>query len=198
MSGWADIDMPWIENEGLMDFLIEKANILDILDEFDIEYIETSSGEFSHKLRCPFHADGDERTPSMFVCLAKNSFYCFGCNSGGSIINLVAKHLGIPFYEAIKWLSEFIGLDQNTEITWTKKERRDPHETILFQVFEIGALIREQLKKKENADNYNKWIVWANERYKKLDYFLDSIKDEEWEIVSKYKDKVKIFIERNE
>lgn len=54
-------------------------------------YVQILSGrepDGNGKVRCPFpsHAGGEERTPS-FHCYGDGSFYCFGCNVGGSIID---------------------------------------------------------------------------------------------------------------
>src|SRR5574342_124989 len=95
---WCEINDPWLEHDAFPELIEERVNILDILDKLDIEYINSHGGEFSHKLRCPLpeHSGGNERTASMFICAEKNSFYCFGCNSGGTIINFVVRLLGMP------------------------------------------------------------------------------------------------------
>ncbi len=50
---------------------------------------------------CPLH---QEKTPSFYIYLNTNSFYCFGCNHGGDSITLVKKMLNLSFPEAIKYL----------------------------------------------------------------------------------------------
>ena len=194
---WTNIEIPWLEKDGITDFIIEKANIIDVLEKFDIEYTKSGTGEFTHKLKCPFHANGDERTPSMFVNINKNNFYCFSCSAGGNIINFVSMQLGIPFYEATNWILNFIGASGNEDYVWTKKEKIDPHKTVLFQVFEAGKIIRDYIKSKVNSKDYNKWIFWADDRFKRLDCFLDNTQDDDWEIVNKYKEKVINFIGKN-
>lgn len=197
---WGEISDPWLEHETFPELIEEKANILDILDKLDIEYINSFSGEFSHKLRCPLpsHSSGNERTASMFICAEKNSFYCFGCNSGGNVINFTMRILGLPFYEALKWLADATGINGNdVSDTIVKKERRDPEKTVVFQAFRTGNLIRDQLASKKNSDTYNRWMVWADKRFKKLDAFLDTLEDKDWEVVNDYYCKIKSFIDRN-
>jgi len=74
-------DTPWADIENIYEIILDKVNILDILDKYDIEYSKSFSGSFSHKLKCPLlsHLDGRERTASFFVSESNNSFYCFGC-----------------------------------------------------------------------------------------------------------------------
>lgn len=53
--------------------------------------------------QCPFH---DDKTPSMKIYEATNSFYCFGCGSGGDVIDFVAKIENINFKEAVRLLTQ--------------------------------------------------------------------------------------------
>jgi RepB DNA-primase from phage plasmid/CHC2 zinc finger len=46
------------------------------------------------KAQCPFHGGGDERTPSLHA-YADGSWFCFGCDAGGSIIDLGARLYGL-------------------------------------------------------------------------------------------------------
>ena len=197
---WEKIDLPWLEHEAFATLIDKKINILDILDKFNIEYINSHTGKFSHKLRCPFpiHSSGNERTASMFICADKNSFYCFGCNSGGNVINFVMRMQGLPFYEALKWLAEAAGINgADVSDIVIKKERRDPEKTVVFQTLRTGTLIRDQLASKKNSVDYNRWLVWADKRFKKLDIFLDTVEDKDWDVVNDYYCKIKSFIDRN-
>jgi hypothetical protein len=49
--------------------------------------------------RCPFH---EERTASFTVYLKQNSWYCYGCNEGGSVIDFVMLKYNIDFLSAVK------------------------------------------------------------------------------------------------
>ncbi|MBS9430942.1 CHC2 zinc finger domain-containing protein, partial [Photorhabdus akhurstii] len=39
-------------------------------------------------LLCPFH---EEKTPSMVLSSEKNLYHCFGCHTGGSVLDWVMK-----------------------------------------------------------------------------------------------------------
>lgn len=62
-------------------------------------------------IRCPFHK---EKTASMKIY--KDSFYCFGCGSGGDIFKFVMLMDGISFKDA------FISLGGEYQKAETKKE----------------------------------------------------------------------------
>lgn len=40
---------------------------------------------------CPFHAGGDERTPSLHASETGGEWFCHGCSEGGSIIDFAAR-----------------------------------------------------------------------------------------------------------
>jgi post-segregation antitoxin (ccd killing protein) len=58
-------------------------------------------------MRCPFH-DGDD-TPSFIVTPAKNVWHCFGCQSGGSVIDWVMRRDGVSFRGAVELLRHALG-----------------------------------------------------------------------------------------
>ncbi len=51
---------------------------------------------------CPLHS---EKHPSFFIYQETNSFYCYGCNKGGNVINLIMALENLSFKEAVKYLA---------------------------------------------------------------------------------------------
>lgn len=56
---------------------------------------------------CPFHT---EKTPSFTVTPERNLFYCFGCQKGGSMLDLVMELEKLSFPEAFRLLAERAGM----------------------------------------------------------------------------------------
>ena len=56
---------------------------------------------------CPFHS---EKTPSMVVYNDSQSFYCFGCGAGGDVISFIMRMENLDYIEALRFLSEKVGL----------------------------------------------------------------------------------------
>lgn len=54
---------------------------------------------------CPLH---NEKKPSFVWYKDSNSFYCFGCNSGGTVIDLYMKLYEVSVSEAIKGLKFYL------------------------------------------------------------------------------------------
>ena len=78
--------------------------------------IDTTMGRYVHLIRsgsnykclCPFHS---EKTPSCTVYTGTQSFYCFGCGTGGDVITFTKQIENLDTYEAIKLLAERGGLE---------------------------------------------------------------------------------------
>lgn len=195
MIDWVEINAPWFEIDEFVDILVDKVHILDILDKWNIEYADCQSGEFSHRLRCPLpaHLSGGERTASFFVSQTQNKFYCFGCNSGGSIIDFVSLYAGKPFYEVVRWLASYAGItNENLEENLKnlpKREKRDPEKLVSTYIFRTGIFIRDNLNKIKDKKEYTKRCEWADQKFIKLDKYLDKLSDDEWEVAKAYHDK---------
>lgn len=71
---------------------------------YPIEQLMTKYGlENRHgQIHCPFH--GDDRSPSLKLYYNTNTWFCFGCNNGGDVIDFVMKKQGINFISAVKQL----------------------------------------------------------------------------------------------
>lgn len=65
-----------------------KDEILKLLIQYKIKY--RVYPEYI-KVNCLYH---DERTPSLFIYIETNSFYCYGCNKSGSISDIISKITG--------------------------------------------------------------------------------------------------------
>ncbi|MEE8420403.1 MAG: DNA primase [Dehalococcoidales bacterium] len=72
---------------------------------------------------CPFHA---EKTPSFFVDPARQSWHCFGCNSGGDVLSFIMRRDSLDFGEALRLLADRAGVILPSRPEQDKgKEERD-------------------------------------------------------------------------
>lgn len=88
--------------DNVFDFVKSEVDIVDVLEKYDIDY----NGKL---INCPLPNHQDD-TPSMAVYEVTNSFNCFGCNQGGSIIDFIALMEDITPFEAIKKLNDMFDL----------------------------------------------------------------------------------------
>ena len=86
-----------------IDDLRRQADIVRIVQD----YVSLKKAGANWVARCPFHK---ETKPSFSVNPAKEIFYCFGCQKGGSVFNFIMEIERVAFPEAIKIVAEKSGV----------------------------------------------------------------------------------------
>jgi DNA primase len=89
---------------------ITKSSIQEVIDHLDAiavveDYVRLEKRGGRYWGRCPFHAGGQEKTPSFKVDPDQKLYYCFGCSKGGGIIDFVMEMDKVSYPEAIKSLA---------------------------------------------------------------------------------------------
>lgn len=88
------------------EYLAELSRRTDIT-ELVRSYVPLKRSGRMEKGLCPFH---NEKTPSFYVYPETSSFFCFGCNAGGSAIDFVMRIQNLDFVEAVKTLAARAGM----------------------------------------------------------------------------------------
>ena len=83
--------------------VIAANDIVDVIGS----YVQLKRAGSSYKGLCPFHS---EKTPSFSVSPSRQTFHCFGCGEGGSVITFVMKYENDSFQEALKVLADRAGI----------------------------------------------------------------------------------------
>jgi DNA primase len=92
--------------------LIAREIIDDIVARSDVEsvissYVTLKRAGSNLQGLCPFHS---EKSPSFTVFPGTQSFYCFGCNAGGSVITFIQKAENLDYVGAIEFLAARAGV----------------------------------------------------------------------------------------
>ena len=92
--------------------VIAREIIDDIVARNDVEsvissYVTLKRAGSNLQGLCPFHS---EKTPSFTVFPATQSFYCFGCNAGGSVITFVQRAENLDYVGAVEFLAARAGI----------------------------------------------------------------------------------------
>ena len=92
--------------------MIPDTFIERLRDESDVEAVISSYLSLTRRGRtlvglCPFHS---EKTPSLTVYPDSQSFYCFGCQKGGSVFTFVQEIERLDFVETVKLLAQRAGM----------------------------------------------------------------------------------------
>lgn len=85
-------------------------------------YINIKPSGANYKVLCPFHG---EKTPSFYINTSKQIYKCFGCGEGGDVINFVMKIENLDFMDAVKLLANRCGIEINTHVDESTKERME-------------------------------------------------------------------------
>lgn len=93
------------------DFLQELRNRADIETTISSYVNLKRAGRISKGL-CPFHG---EKTPSFTVYPDTQSYYCFGCGSGGDVITFIKNIENLDYIDAVRFLADRNGLDMPDE-----------------------------------------------------------------------------------
>ncbi len=108
-----------------IDEVLNRSDIVDIASS----YVTLKRNGADYVGLCPFHR---EKTPSFHISSDKQLFYCFGCGSGGNIIDFIMKIENLDFVDTIKFLAERAGITLEEEVYSPEIQRRhDKREAIL-------------------------------------------------------------------
>lgn len=100
---------------------------------------------------CPFH---HEKTASLKLYPRMGGFYCFGCHSGGSVLDFVAQLYGLDALGAVRRLNDDFHLGLPVDRQQTPQERTE------------GA--RAAAKRRELSDTAKAFEAWRGAMLDKL------------------------------
>lgn len=155
--------------------LVEQSNIVDYVSQF--ADLEEKGGELW--CNCPIH---EEFTPSFSINEEEQTFYCFGCNHGGTILNFIMCYHKCNFPQALKILKEFY--DIKNEVEYVPPP-------------EIVKILKQYKPKVKNRKTSERRIL-SNDVMKKYDKRIISLWQEEGisqDIMDKYQ--VRYDIDKN-
>ena len=113
-----------------VDEIKTRLNIVDIVSE----RVTLKKAGRNFKGLCPFH---HEKSPSFMVSSERQSFHCFGCGKGGSVIDFVMEFEHIDFVEALEQLAQRAG------VTLTKRMSDSPEQQVKAKLYEVNSLASE-------------------------------------------------------
>lgn len=142
--------------------IVKGASILSVAESLQIQTEEVSTGNFTHRCRCP-SSKHNERTASLFIDGDKNNFYCFGCGASNNVIDFYILATGNDFITSMNNLSEFV---DETKIGETSEIRR---QTNFEELMNISEMFRVTLR--DNPDDFE----WINSIMKKTDEYADEM-----------------------
>lgn len=122
---------------------------------------------------CPFH---NEKTGSFTVYQNTNSYYCFGCGTGGDVINFMMRIENLDYIEAVRMLADRAGLQMPDD------GYDDSLQKLRLQIYEVNRaaarFFHEQLLSESDTRGYeylmNRGLSINTVRHFGLGYAPDS------------------------
>jgi len=134
-----------MKDERILEELKARLDIVDVISD----YIELKRAGQNYKGLCPFHS---EKTPSFMVNPGKQRFHCFGCGTGGDIIQFAMKYENLSFQETLKLLAKKAGIDlKDYKVS---KDDEGLRGKLLEIVKEASRVFAENLRKSKSAYAY--------------------------------------------
>ena len=103
-------------NEFEKDDIKRSVDIISLFSTFGVRLEKKGK---SHTGLCPFH---DDKNPSLSVNQEKGLYNCFGCGESGDVFDLVCGVKGVGFTEALAFLKEYSGRQNNKTVRAASKD----------------------------------------------------------------------------
>ena len=131
-----------------------RLSIVDVVSSYT-QVIRRSGGYW---IRCPFHGNGSERTPSCKLDDKNSRFYCFGCHEHGSMFDFVMKMERLSFPEAVRELAAKAGVQIEDESPRESHEREK--RTNLYELNEkMASVFHDLLMKSPEAQEARDYLA---------------------------------------
>lgn len=89
------------------DDFLERIKDANEISSVVSSYVSTKRSGHDSVCLCPFHS---EKTPSCHIYGDTQSFYCFGCGAGGSVIQFIMLIEHLDFQESVRFLAQRAGI----------------------------------------------------------------------------------------
>ena len=97
------------------DLLKEMVHVSDVADALGLRTAYRSGKVW---LECPNHVKelgkADSHLTNCIISKDDMTYYCFGCSSGGDIFTMVENQMGISFREAMQWVIDTFGINEES------------------------------------------------------------------------------------
>ena len=131
-----------------------KLSIADVVSSYT-QIIQRNS---NYWIRCPFHGNGNERTPSCKLNMERGSYYCFACQEHGSMFDFVMKMEHVSFPEAVRMLASRAGVEIEDESP--QDVRRREEKTSLFELNEkLASTFHDFLLSSQEAEDARSYLA---------------------------------------
>jgi len=119
--------------------LIDTANTVPMVKLF--HYYSLKLNEHQRKITCPFpfHQNGREKTPSFYFYPKTNTYFCFGCKKGSTVVDLVSNMENISAEKASNKIIDIFNSDIDENVVFN----RESFDEKLLIMMDFSNAVRE-------------------------------------------------------
>ena len=131
------------------DNFLERIKDANEISSVVSSYVSTKRAGHDSVCLCPFHS---EKTPSCHIYTDTQSFYCFGCGAGGSVIQFIMLMERLDFQESVKFLAQRAGIPMPED---SYDRTADMKQRLLEINREAARFFRDTLISDKGAEGWN-------------------------------------------
>ena len=139
---------------GFIQELLSRVDVAEVVGR----HVELKKAGINHKGLCPFHG---EKSPSFIVSPSRQTYHCFGCGAHGDAIRFLTEHSGLGFMDAVRELSQQVGLtvpeaEGSSQDRARAAQEKAQRATLSEVLSKAGDHYRQALKDSPRAVDYLK------------------------------------------
>ena len=160
--------MTRVKTDKIKKHILSKINIVKLTQNYGLSLISETGGRY--KMVCPFH---DENTASCKVYPDTNSFFCYGCGAGYTVIDFIMNYESVSYLEVIERFGKNVDISSDKFIIEEiiKKLGDSSVSVSKYAVavkYRLGITLREYLKTHVDKE------IFVDSCFKDMDlYFSD-------------------------
>ena len=131
------------------DDFLERIKDANDISSVVSSYVSTKRAGHDSVCLCPFHS---EKTPSCHIYSDTQSFYCFGCGAGGSVIQFIMLMEHLDFQESVRFLAQRAGIAMPED---SYDRTADTKQRLLEINREAARFYRDILISEKGAEGWN-------------------------------------------
>jgi len=150
------------------------------------------SATWTHKCTCPFHKNGQERTPSLHISDTEKTFFCYGCSVRGDVFDFIGMIRGSPGDVVANKYRELKNIAVELSDAADSRPKTDVHELSL----QLSVAIREYLLSSKELEKYSDECLWADGVFKRIDDRFSKLTGNDYEQARNFYMQIMLELER--
>lgn len=176
--------------------LYRKMSFLDVAKRCAHKITPCYHKDFTHTCACPFHAGGEERTPSLYFSEKTKVFHCFSCDAHGDLFDFIGFIEGRPWNTIVRDLVDTSNIEES-EIQQAEFEMNTVSYDVIYEIsFDLSLMLRDYLSSLVKHPLYADETLWVDRTFKKIDERFRTIEDAQWEEAKSFRMQICVELER--